>query len=98
MTPRAPRKPPRKRTRKQAKRPEPEEMRPEPVEAQHEGDSTSSTDEGASTGSAHTSDEGAGPEPADSLHKEADEKAPIKGAVPEGEAEPDTESKPESLT
>ena len=27
-----PRKPPRKRTRKQAKRPEPEQMRPEPAE------------------------------------------------------------------
>jgi NADH-quinone oxidoreductase subunit C len=32
------------------------------------------------------------------IHKESDEKAPIKGAVPEGESEPDAETKPESLT
>ena len=100
-----PRRPPRKRTRKQAKRPEPKdmrpepkEMRPEPVEGQEERASTSSADEGTATGSAHTSDEGAGPEPADSPHKESDEKAPIKGAVPEGESEPDAETKPQSLT
>jgi NADH-quinone oxidoreductase subunit C len=37
-------------------------------------------------------------EPVDSIHEESDEKAPIKGAVPEGESEPDTETKPESLT
>ena len=42
-------------------------------------------DEGASTSSAH-------------IHEESDEKAPIKGAVPEGESEPDAETKPESLT
>ena len=41
--------------------------------------------EGASTSSAH-------------IHEESDEKAPIKGAVPEGESEPDAETKPESLT
>jgi NADH-quinone oxidoreductase subunit C len=40
----------------------------------------------------------AGPEPAESLHKESDEKAPIKGAVADGESEPDAETKPESLT
>ena len=32
------------------------------------------------------------------IHEESDEKAPIKGAVPEGESEPDAETKPESLT
>ena len=42
--------------------------------------------------------EGAGPEPAGSVHKESDEKAPIKGAVPEGESKPDAETKSESLT
>ncbi|HEX7212179.1 MAG TPA: hypothetical protein VF241_14740, partial [Propionibacteriaceae bacterium] len=42
-------------------------------------------DEDASTGSAH-------------IHKESDEKAPVKGAEPEGESEPDAETKPESLT
>jgi NADH-quinone oxidoreductase subunit C len=42
-------------------------------------------DEGASTSSAH-------------IHEESDEKAPVKGAVPEGESEPDAETKPESLT
>ena len=34
----------------------------------------------------------------ESIHEESDEKAPIKGAVPEGESEPDAETKPESLT
>jgi NADH-quinone oxidoreductase subunit C len=37
-------------------------------------------------------------EPVESIHKESDEKAPIKGAVPEGESQPDAETKPESLT
>ena len=37
-------------------------------------------------------------EPVESIHEESDEKAPIKGAVPEGESEPDVETKPESLT
>jgi NADH-quinone oxidoreductase subunit C len=32
------------------------------------------------------------------LHKESDADAPIKGAVPEGESEPDAETKPETLT
>ena len=40
---------------------------------------------GSSTSSAH-------------IHKESDEKAPIKGAEPEGESEPDAGTKPESLT
>ena len=82
-----PRKPPRKRTRKQAKRPEPEDMRPEPVEGQRLSGACrpSSADEDASTSSAP-------------IHEESDEKAPIKGAVPEGESEPDAETKPESLT
>jgi NADH-quinone oxidoreductase subunit C len=40
----------------------------------------------------------ASPEPDESIHEESDEQAPIKGAVPEGESEPDTETKPESLT
>ena len=63
-------------------------MRPEPVEGQDDHASTSSAstpDEAASTSSAH-------------IHEESDEKAPIKGAVPEGESEPDAETKPESLT
>ena len=34
----------------------------------------------------------------ESIHEESDEKAPIKGAVPEGESKPDAETKPESLT
>ncbi|HJQ88522.1 MAG TPA: hypothetical protein VJ820_13800, partial [Propionibacteriaceae bacterium] len=83
MTDSTPRKPPRKRTRKQPKRPEPENVRsepedvsPEPVEERDEGASTSSAD----------------------IHQESDEKAPIKGAVPEGESEPDAETRPESIT
>ena len=40
---------------------------------------------GSSTSSAH-------------IHEESDEKAPIKGAEPEGESEPDAGTKPESLT
>ena len=63
-------------------------MGPELVEGQDEGATTGSaptSDESASTGSAH-------------IHEESDEKAPIKGAVPEGESEPDAETKPESLT
>ena len=99
-----PRKTPRKRTRKSAApkdvRPEPDEMSPEPVEGQDEGTSTSSAssaDEGASTSSATSADESASTSSAD-IHKESDEKAPIKGAVPEGESEPDAGTKPESLT
>jgi NADH-quinone oxidoreductase subunit C len=87
-----PRKKSRTRTRKSAApkdvRPEPDEMRPETVEGQ---------DEGASTSSAGSADESASTSSAD-IHKESDEKAPIKGAVPEGEAEPDAGTKPESLT
>src|SRR4029450_10503065 len=87
-----PRKTPRKRTRKSAApkdvRPESDEMSPEPVEGQ---------DEGASTSSAPSADEGASTSAAD-IHKESDEKAPIKGAVPEGESEPDAATKPEALT
>jgi hypothetical protein len=83
MTEGTPRKPPRKRTRKSTTRKQ-ATTTPEdvPTEPQEAG----------------TESEGAGSEPADSLHKESDEKAPIKGAVPEGESEPDAETKPESLT
>src|SRR5215203_7269804 len=42
-------------------------------------------------------DEGASASSED-LHQESDEKAPIKGAVPEGESEPDAETRPESIT
>ena len=66
----------------------PQEMSPEPVVGREEGASTGSADsadEPASTSSEH-------------LHGESDEKAPIKGAVPEGESEPDAQTKPESLT
>ena len=42
------------------------------------------------------------PEPVEgssgSLSAESDAKAPIKGAVPEGESEPDADTKPEELT
>jgi NADH-quinone oxidoreductase subunit C len=91
------RKAPRKRTRKaaapkpqdvpaepEAMRPEPKDMRPEPVEGQ---------DEPASTSAVLSSSKGSA-----DIHEESDEKAPIKGAVPEGESEPDAETKPESLT
>ena len=138
MSENTPRKPPRKRTRKQAKRPEEtrpeseetrsssahmteetrqdsEEMRPEPVEGQPEDAATSSTEQSASTSSAHMTEatrqdsEEMRPEPVEGqqedastssadIHQESDEKAPIKGAVPEGESEPDAETKPESLT
>jgi NADH-quinone oxidoreductase subunit C len=117
MTEDTPRRPPRKRTRKQAKRPEseetrpepeemrsepeemrpePEEMRPEPVEGRDEGASTSAV-LSSSKGSAHTSEESA-PTSSANIHEESDEKAPIKGAVPEGESKPDAKTKPESLT
>ncbi|HLM19954.1 MAG TPA: NADH-quinone oxidoreductase subunit C, partial [Propionibacteriaceae bacterium] len=56
---------------------------PEPEEMRPEP--VEGQEEGASTSSAH-------------IHEESDEKAPIKGAVPEGESEPDAETKPESLT
>jgi len=90
-----PRKPPRKRTRTRKSpapkpsevgpesREAPESMRPEPQEMRPEP--VEGRDEGASTSSAH-------------IHEESDEKAPIKGAVPEGESEPDAETKPETLT
>ena len=64
------------------------DTRPEPVEGR---------DEGASTSSAHSADEGASTSSAD-IHRESDEKAPIKGAEPEGESQPDAGTKPESLT
>ena len=91
MTDDTPRRPPRKRTRK-APASEPLDMRPEPVEGaalssskgQEEAASTSAVP-GSSTSSAH-------------IHKESDEKAPITGAEPEGESEPDAGTKPESLT
>ena len=83
MTEDTPRRPPRKRTRRQAKRPEPQEVSPEPKDMSPEP--VEGRDEGASTSSAE-------------IHEEADENAPIKGAVPEGESEPDAETKPESLT
>src|SRR5829696_5462305 len=83
MTDSTPRKPPRKRTRKQAKRPEPETVRSEPEDVSP--DPVEERDEGASTSSAE-------------IHQESDEKAPIKGAVPEGESEPDAETRPESIT
>jgi NADH-quinone oxidoreductase subunit C len=115
-----PRKPPRKRTRRQVKRtepeethpepedtrpepedtrpepqetrPEPQETRPEPVEGQHEG-ATISADDGASTSAVLSSSKGSA-----HIHEESDEKAPVKGAVPEGESEPDADTKQESLT
>src|SRR3954454_19839239 len=34
----------------------------------------------------------------DDLHEESDAQVPVKGAVPEGESEPDADTKPESLT
>ena len=40
----------------------------------------------------------ASPPPAEAIHEESDAKAPIKGADPQGESEPDAETKPESLT
>jgi NADH-quinone oxidoreductase subunit C len=91
-----PRKPPRKRTRKtsppkpKAAAAEPKEAAAEPKEPRPESQETSpepveGQEEGASTSSAH-------------IHEESDEKAPIKGAVPEGESEPDAETKPESIT
>ena len=36
--------------------------------------------------------------PAETIHEESDAKAPIKGADPQGESEPDAGTKPESLT
>ena len=96
------RRPPRKRTRKASapKPQEPQKMSPEPVEGRDEGASTISADtayEPASTSSADTADEPASTS-SEHLHSESDEKAPIKGAVPEGESEPDAQTKPESLT
>ena len=38
------------------------------------------------------------PDEAQRTSDESDENAPIKGAVPEGESEPDAETKPESVT
>ena len=90
MTDDTTRRPPRKSTRK-ATASEPVDTRSEAVETRSEpveGAALSSSkgqDEGALTSSAH-------------IHKESDEKAPIKGAEPEGESEPDAETKPESLT
>ena len=78
-----PRRTPRKRTRKA---PAPEDVRPEAEDVQPDAEDVQADAEDA------------GLEPADSLHKESDEKAPIKGAEPEGESEPDAETKPESLT
>jgi NADH-quinone oxidoreductase subunit C len=83
------RKPPRKRTRKAAApKPqdvpaEPKDTHPEPKDMRPEP--VEGQDERASTSS-------------EDIHEESDEKAPIKGAVPEGESEPDAETKPESLT
>ena len=85
-----PRRPPRKRTRKTPTRKpaeisrEPDGRLPEPVEEQ---------DEGASTSDLLSSAKGSA-----DIHKESDENAPIKGAVPEGESEPDAGTKPESVT
>jgi NADH-quinone oxidoreductase subunit C len=76
------RKPPRKRTRK-APAPKPREVPAEPEVMRPE--LVEGQDEGPSTSPAH-------------IHEESDEKAPIKGAVPDGESEPDAETKPESLT
>src|SRR5215207_10227991 len=76
------RRPPRKRTRK-APAPKPQGVLAEPEDMRTEP--VAERDEHASTSSAH-------------IHEESDEKAPIKGAVPEGESEPDAETKPESLT
>ena len=90
MTEDTPRRPPRKRTRKSPTRKtaeiprEPHEMPPESVEGQ---------DEGASTSDVLSSSKGSA-----DIHEESDENAPIKGAVPEGESEPDAETKPESVT
>ena len=90
MTEDTPRRPPRKRTRKTPTRKpaevprESDEMPQEPVEGQ---------DEGASTSDAVSSSKDAA-----DIHDESDENAPIKGAVPEGESEPDAETKPESVT
>ena len=36
--------------------------------------------------------------PTEAIHEESDAKAPIKGADPQGESEPDAETKAESLT
>jgi NADH-quinone oxidoreductase subunit C len=90
MTEGTPRRRPRKRTRKkvtpaesQDVRPESQDVRPEPQDVRPE--LVEGQDEGASTGSAH-------------IHEESDEKAPVKGAVPEGESKPDAGTKPESLT
>src|SRR5215207_2457256 len=76
------RRPPRKRTRK-APAPKPQGVLAEPEDMRTEP--VAERDEHASTSSAD-------------IHEESDEKAPIKGAVPEGESEPDAETKPESLT
>jgi NADH-quinone oxidoreductase subunit C len=76
------RRPPRKRTRK-APAPKPQRVLAEPEDMRPEP--VEGRDEHASTSSAD-------------IHEESDEKAPIKGAVPEGESEPDAETKPESLT
>jgi NADH-quinone oxidoreductase subunit C len=86
-----------------------DDMRPEPVEGQEEGASTSSAriaDEGASSsapssggtsGPMPTNDEGTSTEPTD-LHEESDAEARVKGAEPQGESEPDADTKPEKLT
>jgi NADH-quinone oxidoreductase subunit C len=76
------RKPPRKRTRKA----------PAPQTAKAPAESEDVRQHPAEPA------DSASPEPDESIHEESDEQAPIKGAVPEGESEPDTETKPESLT
>jgi NADH-quinone oxidoreductase subunit C len=83
-TPKSARKPPRKRVRK-APAPKPQDVRAEPEEATAEPEDATAEPEAPS-------------ERVESIHEESDEKAPIKGAVPEGESEPDAQTKPESLT
>jgi NADH-quinone oxidoreductase subunit C len=75
-------------------------MRPEPVEGAALS-SSKGRDEDASTDAALSSSKGQDEAASTSsahIHKESDEKAPITGAEPEGESEPDAGTKPESLT
>jgi NADH-quinone oxidoreductase subunit C len=99
--------PPRKRPRK-APAPKSEDVRAEPAEVSPEpGESASQESGKAESAKAKSARPRKRPrkapaptpsEPVESIHEESDEKAPIKGAVPEGESEPDAETKPESLT
>ena len=62
-----------------------------------EGASNTAPSSGAAAGPMPSNDDGASTEPTD-IHEESDAEARVKGAVPEGESEPDAGTRPEKLT